>query len=419
MTGGRGLAAVAFFVVVLVSVSGGQVRPTGPFLYVWAGDEDRQDSDFLAVLDVRPEPGQYGRVLATAPVGEKVLYPHHTEQELGPSGMFFANGFAGNRTFLFDLREPLKPSVTTRFGNVGDLDLSFAHGFFRLPNGHVVTTFQGHGDDNRMPGGLAVLDERGRPVRAVTAADPAADQDTLRPYGVAVVPELNRVVIGLTYMDFPSWRGNTRDVWNDRRGSQVQVRRLSDLTLVKTIKLPDAEAPSEPRVLSDGQTVMVLTMSCRVYRVAGLDSVEPSLDLAYDPPESGGCGFPVVVGNYWLQPNATTRVVSSLDVSDPTRVREVSSVEFDSLQKPHWLASDGQRIVVASQIGGEGRLWMMDIDPDTGQLTIDEAFRNEGSDRPGFSFGQEVWPTRAHWRGTATRNSLRAVTLYRVPFPRW
>jgi hypothetical protein len=393
MTGGRRLAAVAFFVVVLMSVSWGQGRPTeSSFLYVWAGDEDRQDTDFLAVLDIRPGPEQYGRVVATVPVGENVLYPHHTEQELGPSGMLFANGFAGNRTFLFDLREPLKPSVTTRFGNVGDLDLSFLHGFFRLPNGHVVATFQGLGDENRRPGGVAVLDERGRPVRATTAADPAADQGTLRPYGVAVVPELDRVVIGLTYMGFPSWRGNTKDAWNDRDGSQVQVRRLSDLTLVKTIKLPNADRPSEPRVLSDGKTVMVLTMSCRVYRVAGLEGDEPSLDLAYDPPTSGGCGFPVVAGNYWLQPNAATRVVSSLDVSDPTNVREVSSVQFDSLQSPHWLASDGQRVVVASQIGGEGRLWMMDIDPDTGRLTIDEAFRNEGSDRPGFSFGQDVWP---------------------------
>ena len=111
MIGSRSLAAVAFFVVALVSVSVGQVQPTGPFLYVWAGDEDREDSDFLAVLDVRPGPEQYGSVVATAPVGERALYPHHTEEELGPSGMLFANGFAGNRTFLFDLRDPLNPRV--------------------------------------------------------------------------------------------------------------------------------------------------------------------------------------------------------------------------------------------------------------------------------------------------------------------
>ena len=371
---------------------GARCDPRGPSCLCGLETKIARIAISLRCLTSSPGPEQYGEVLATAPVGEKALYPHHTEERLGPSGMFFASGFAAGRTFLFDLRDPLKPSVATRFGNVGELDLSFLHGFVRLPNGHVVATFQGLGDDNRRPGGLAVLDERGRPVRVATAADPTADQDTLRPYGLAVVPELDRVVVGLTYMDFPPWRGITRDVWNDRRGSQIQVWRLSDLTLVKTMKLPDADAPSEPRVLSDGETVLVLTMECRVYRVAGLDSVEPSLDLAYDPPASGGCGFPVVVGNYWLQPNATTKVVSSLDVSDPTHVREVSSVRFDDRQSPHWLATDGQRIVVASSISGEGRLWMMDIDPDTGRLTIDEAFRNEGSDRPGFSFGQEVWP---------------------------
>src|SRR2546426_6292576 len=39
-----------------------------PYLLVWAGDADRQSSDFLAVLDADPTSPSYGKVLRTYPV---------------------------------------------------------------------------------------------------------------------------------------------------------------------------------------------------------------------------------------------------------------------------------------------------------------------------------------------------------------
>ncbi len=38
------------------------------YLYVWAGDSDGADSDFLAVIDVQPSSATYARVVATLPV---------------------------------------------------------------------------------------------------------------------------------------------------------------------------------------------------------------------------------------------------------------------------------------------------------------------------------------------------------------
>ena len=55
----------------------------------------------------------------------------------------------------------------------------------------------------------------------------------------------------------------------------------------------------------------------------------------------------------------------------------------------------GNRIVVADSgggVGGENRLWMVNIDRTTGKLEIDTRFRNEGSDQPGFSFDLKEWP---------------------------
>ena len=374
------------------------VESASRYLFVWAGDMDRQDSEFLAVLDLQAADGQYGRVVVTVPVGERGLFPHHTEYELGPTGMLFANGFAGNRTFLFNLKDPRQPAIAGRFSSANEL--SFMHSLARLPNGNALATMQGHGADNRVPGGLAEIDDTGTVVRTASAADPAARrQDTLRPYSLTVVPALDRVVVGLTPMGIPSW-SPMREMSEhlDHDGDQVQVWRLSDLTVIKTITVPGTpsgmpqRAPAEPRVLGDGKTVLLATMACGVYRLTGLEGIDPSAELVYDPADTG-CAVPVVVGNYWLMPSTSAHGVLSLDTSDLTQVREVSRLRLNDRQLPHWLATDGTRVVVVNSPGApDHRVWMARIDPDTGALSLDEAFRDPGSAEPGVNFNRASWP---------------------------
>lgn len=63
---------------------------------------------------------------------------HITPSNFTPGHPLFANGFQGNRTFRFDLADPLHPRL------VGSLDtipsLAFPHSFARLPNGNVLAT---------------------------------------------------------------------------------------------------------------------------------------------------------------------------------------------------------------------------------------------------------------------------------------
>ncbi len=400
MTRVRGFVFVigALGSVLLAMSSSRAVESGSRYLFVWAGDMDRQDSEFLTVLDLEPASGHYGRVVTTVPVGEKGLFPHHTEYELGPTGMLFANGFAGNRTFLFDLKNPRAPTVRRRFSSANDL--SFMHSLARLPNGHALATMQGHGADNRVPGGLAEIDDTGTVVRTASAADPAATrQDTLRPYSLAVVPALDRVVVGMTPMGIPAWspmRGVSEHL--DHDGDQIQVWRLSDLTVLRTITLPGTadgmpqRAPAEPRVLTDGKTVLVATMACGLYRLTGLADVNPSAELVYDPADTG-CAVPVVVGNYWLMPSTSAHGVLSLDTSDPGRVREVSRLRLNDRQAPHWLATDGTRVAVVNSPGAaDHRVWMARADAATGALSLDEAFRDPGSAEPGVDFNRASWP---------------------------
>ena len=86
------------------------------YLFIWAGDADEKDSDFLAVIDARRLEPTYGQVVATVPVGARATMPHHTEYEYPSSEILFANGWVAGRTFMIDLRDPLEPRLVVTGG---------------------------------------------------------------------------------------------------------------------------------------------------------------------------------------------------------------------------------------------------------------------------------------------------------------
>jgi hypothetical protein len=240
---------------VLVSAS---APPAPRYLFVWAGDADRKGSDFIAVLDVTPHHPTYGRVVASVAAGAAATIPHHTEYSLPESGFLFANGYKSGKSFIFDVRDPLHMKLVRGFDEVQGY--MHPHSFVRLPNGHVLATFSmKHGERG---GGLVELDNAGRVVRAASAVDAAEPDVLIRPYSIAVLPALDRLLTTSSPMPFL-----------DGPGIAVQVWRMSDLKLLKTIRLSPGprgyghEDPQEPRVLADGKTVLVQTRSCGLHRV--------------------------------------------------------------------------------------------------------------------------------------------------------
>ncbi|HUP00441.1 MAG TPA: hypothetical protein VM737_02845 [Gemmatimonadota bacterium] len=372
---------------------GGEDMSPARFLFAWAGDVDRRDGDFLAVLDADPASDGYGRIVATVPVDQAGTHPHHTEHRMPESRHLFANGFMAGRTFLFDLADPEAPRVIGSFEEAAGY--TFPHSYERLPGGNVLATFQGRSARNVDPGGLVELTDEGEVVRAASAADPRAAGALIRPYSLAIVPALDRVVT--TSYDM----GEDMGFQGGRRGRTeiVQVWRLSDLSVLATIVLPpgprggEGEQPGEPRVLFDGRTVLVATFACGLYRITGLEGDRPGAEFVHGF-DGGGCAVPVVHGDLWIQSVPSAHAVVALDVSDPARPREVSRVTLGGRNYPHWLALDpaGGRIVVADRGDGERRLFVLTLDPGTGSLALDERFRDPGSDRPGVTFDRELWP---------------------------
>ena len=380
-------------------------RQGSPYLFVWSGDAAHQASDFLAVVDAKPSSSTYGRVVATLPVGASGIMPHHTEYEFPERNVLFANGWTGGRTFLLDLNEPLHARVAGQF--LDRAGYTLPHSFARLPNGHVLATFQSRGEGYAPGGGLVELDETGAAVRSVSAIDPTVDKNLIWPYSLAIVPQSDRVVSTSTPMGWPDWATLPPNSWplkkiNDQQTAQLQVWRLSDLQLLKTITLVDPKGdkhhvfPAEPRLLSDG-SVLVGTFNCGLFRVKDLDDAKPSAEMVYAFPGGNGsrniCAVPVVVGHYWIQTVAELPGLIALDVSNPEKPVEVSRLQLDMhFMMPHWLAADrqGDRLVIT----GDEQSWVVvaRFNPQKGALSLDQTFREPGAKQLGVSFDRQDWP---------------------------
>src|SRR5262249_838874 len=199
---------------------------TGHYLLVWAGDRAHKGNDFLAVIDADPASASYGRLLTTLATDQQTVRVHHTEYVMPASGMLFANDHDAGRTFIFDVRNPLQPKIRASFSDMAGY--MHPHSYVRLPNGHVLVTFQhdhrvGAAPAGGKSGGLVEIDDRGQVIRSASNADPAFASALLMPYGLAVLPGLDRVVSTNSSMhDADIFSGVTYQIW-----------RLSDLKLLR------------------------------------------------------------------------------------------------------------------------------------------------------------------------------------------
>lgn len=364
-----------------------QDTTSSSYLYLWTASADTTRPDFLAVLDVRPTSGSYGRLVTTVPVPGRKNGPHHTEHELAADRQLFANGFDGGQTFIFDIDESSRPRLAGQFGEVAGM--MHPHSFVRLPNGNVLATFQMQHDSLGMaPGGLAELTNRGAVVRWSSANRADVDR-RIRPYSAVVVPTLDRIVTTTTSMA------------GGEQTQSVQLWRLSDLALLRTFDLPmgprgdEATATAEPRLLADGRTVLVSTFNCGLYLLSGLDGAAPTGQLVSSFPRKKGtnCAIPVIAGHYYLVTVPAWNAVVSLDISDPMHPREVSRVVLTAADVPHWIAIEPnhRRVVITGYAALEHRVLMARFDETTGQLALDERFRDDGAADAGVRFDNKSW----------------------------
>ena len=359
------------------------------YLYLWASSADSTAPDFLAVYDVRDggKSDRYGSLVTTLAVPGRGHRTHHTDHTLAGDRQLFANDFGSGESYVFDLTRPSAPRLVKQFEDVGGL--MHPHSFWRLPNNNVLATFQmQHDAEGMAPGGLVEMTPRGDVVRSSSAKQPGVDR-RVRPYSAAILPAIDRVVVTTSDMDN---RDTTR---------ALQFWRLSDLSLQHTIELPpgprgdEGYRSAEPRMLSDGKTVMVSTFNCGLYLLDGIAGRTPSARLVHAFPRKPGtsCAVPVVAGNYYLITVPAWSAVVSLDVSDPAHPREVSRVSLGPNDVPHWIGVEPnhQRVVITGYQAMKTRVILANFDERTGKLSLDERFRGPGSE-VGMRMENTVWP---------------------------
>ena len=364
------------------------------FLYVWAAQADSDGRSFFAVIGADPASPDYGEILATSQVGETGR-AHHTEHVMPAGDRLFANAFSAGRTYVFNVENPLAPWVEATFTNAGPY--TFPHSFERTPEGNVLATFQNQGDGHGVAGGLVELDPQGNLVQAADAADPADPE--LLPYSVTLLPAKGLAVT------------TTADMRGELFGRSFQVWAWPDLDLRHTVLLPEGPRGdehidvAEARVLDDGETVIVTTFRCGMYVVNGLSSDQPSAEHIYTFPwesyEKGDeCGLPLVMGRFWVQTVNATHSLAVLDMSDPHQPELVHELFFGETALPHWISAEpgGDRIVLTGEGSLMGKVLIVRMDRETGELSVVDDFRSRGAAEPGvvLKLDAEGDPARPH-----------------------
>lgn len=399
-----------------------EAESPSPYLYVWARDMDLgdDDTDFLATINADPASSEYGRVISTAPVGSTGTGAHHAEPVAPTSGFLFANGFDSNRTFLFDISNREAPTM------VGELDalpsLSYPHDFRRLPNGNVLVSMQhGDGSIDGDPGGLALFTSTGKLISEHSAADSAFPGAKIRPYSIEVMQDRDRVLS----------TGRSMNSSSEAAADVVQIWRLSDLTLLKTLAVPRLPPtalpectiigdfcepeqyagelqPFEIRALDDG-SALLSTFSCGFYRIADLESDAPSIEVVLNMPKVFGCSVPARIDRFEIMPILFAKFIATLDVSEPHAPREVARFIPPDGFTPHWVALDprSNRIVVtANGPDAKPTILILNIDLATGELSLDEQFGAFEDAIPGISFD------RPHWQHGLTGTAMPHAALF-------
>jgi hypothetical protein len=136
------------------------------------------------------------------------------------------------------------------------------------------------------------------------------------------------------------------------------------------------------------------TIACGFYRIHALEAVEPRVDVLMNWPETAGCAVPTMVGKFEVMPNMFTNEIVTIDVSDPMSPVEVARLTLEEAFMPHWAQVDpGTYRVAVTGIGTDaGLVRMYWVDPDTGELTPDEAFGKADGLGPGLSMNRNEWP---------------------------
>ncbi len=345
-----GLVVFLLGLVIAGAVAVGGASGPEKYLYIWAGDQARIASDFVAVVNFDESSRDYGKVITTVSLpnpGNTGNEPHHVG--LSNDGKVLACGgllsvLKGQREiFFFDVSKPGEP----KFIAAADPPQSaITDEFYALPNGGFLVTMMG-GAQGHHPGRVAEFDKSLKLVAEYPAEPP---DDGFNPHGISVQPEANLMVTS----DFICPSTTLHAVPGDLvlRGS-VRVWDFNARKILRKIDLPNAGGTIDVRLIPGDKNLRGYTAGMSDDRLYLLDTKQGTAKAVFDFSSIAKGGWPQLMRmakdgkRLFISMNMAGKVVM-FDTSDPEAPRVVKVIDLGKDSGPHYIAltRDEKRLVI-------------------------------------------------------------------------
>lgn len=341
----------------LAPVAQAAARPKGEaakggdrLLYVWAGDQARKASDFLAVVNFDEKSPDYGKVIRTVPLpnpGNTANEPHHVG--LSNDGKVLATGgllsvLKGQKEiFFFDVSRPTEPRFTASV----DAPLSsITDEFYALSGGGFLVTMMG-GAQGHHPGRVV---EFSKDLELVAEHPAKPPEDGFNPHGIAVRPEANLMVTS----DFICPSTTLHSVPGDLglRGS-VRVWDFEARRILRKIEIPGAGGTIDVRLIPGDKKKRGYTAGMIDDKLYLLDTDAATASPVFDFASIAKGGWPQLMRmtrdgkRLFISMNMAGKV-AMLDTTSPEKPRLLQVLDLGKDSGPHYIAltADEKRLVI-------------------------------------------------------------------------
>ena len=347
----RLVLAIAVLFSTLVPRVAAEDDDPAKILFICAGDQARVSPDFLAVINFDQESGDYGKVIATAPLAAPDATgnePHHIG--LSSDGKVVACGgllsvLKGQKEiFFFDVSNPKEP----KFMSAADPPLSaITDEFHALPEGGYLVTMMG-GAQGHAPGRVVAFDKNLHLLKEYPDNPPA---DGFNPHGISVSPERNLMVTS----DFvcPSTTLDAVHGDMDFRGS-IRVWDLKNKQIVRTVKLPGSIGTIDVKLIPHDHMARAYTAGMLDDHLYLVDTRHGTAKAVFDFASIQAGGWPQLIrvtrdGRRLFVSMNQAGKIAMFDISDPDQPRLLKAMDLGQGSGPHYIAltEDEKRLVIS------------------------------------------------------------------------
>ena len=373
------------------------------YLLVWAGDQSRNNPDFLVVVNFDEHSSRYGEVVKTVPLsgaGAAGNEPHHVG--LSSDGKTLAAGgllsvLKGQpEIFFFDVGNP---GETKFLSSVNPPLSSITDDFQPLSEGGFLVTMMG-GAQGHAPGRVVEFSEDLRLVGEYPKNPP---EDGFNPHGIAIRPDRNLMVTS----DFicPTSTLNAVAGGLDLRGS-IRVWDLRGREILRSVEIPSAGGTIDVKLIPRDREGRAYTAGMLEDKLYLVDTQHGTAAAVFDFGAIAKGGWPQLMRmtedgrRLFITMNQAGKVVM-FDTSEPSAPRVLSVLDLGPNAGPHYLrlTNDEQRLVISDYFLNEDSFGRVHAEGDhkihvakvsTGALTLDSRFQLD------FNTAFKTGPARPH-----------------------